>query len=122
MTDSRCRTCGCTASTPCADGCFWAEADLCSRCKYPGLTGDPELLLVPFTVELSLGLALILHGFLCLALRHPEIQGRTATALVDAFVEELGQLLVDAGVLTGEVLKDARQGERAARPRIVRGR
>lgn len=27
-----CRVCGCTEHTPCEDGCWWVEADLCSSC------------------------------------------------------------------------------------------
>jgi hypothetical protein len=28
----RCRICGCTDERPCAGGCFWVAADLCSNC------------------------------------------------------------------------------------------
>jgi hypothetical protein len=27
-----CRECGCSQSIACPDGCWWAEADLCSSC------------------------------------------------------------------------------------------
>ena len=30
--EGRCRLCGCTDEEACADGCFWAEPDLCSVC------------------------------------------------------------------------------------------
>lgn len=29
---ARCRICGCTHLRPCAGGCGWAEADLCTVC------------------------------------------------------------------------------------------
>ena len=28
----RCRVCGCTGSTACPGGCYWAGADICSAC------------------------------------------------------------------------------------------
>ena len=28
----QCRGCGCTDDEPCAGGCFWVAADLCSTC------------------------------------------------------------------------------------------
>lgn len=28
-----CRVCGCTNETPCEDGCWWIEPDLCSSCR-----------------------------------------------------------------------------------------
>ena len=31
-----CRKCGCTDERACPNGCWWVEADLCSRCAVPG--------------------------------------------------------------------------------------
>ena len=31
----RCRVCGCTDDRACEGGCYWLEADLCSRCAGP---------------------------------------------------------------------------------------
>ncbi len=28
----KCRLCGCTETTPCAEGCYWAAPNLCSEC------------------------------------------------------------------------------------------
>jgi hypothetical protein len=28
----KCRVCGCTHLTPCPEGCYWVEDDLCSAC------------------------------------------------------------------------------------------
>lgn len=28
-----CRVCGCTEHAACADGCYWTERHLCSRCN-----------------------------------------------------------------------------------------
>jgi hypothetical protein len=33
----RCRICGCTARHGCAEGCYWIERNLCSRCAGEGL-------------------------------------------------------------------------------------
>lgn len=30
--EPRCRICSCTYARPCADGCGWAEGDLCTTC------------------------------------------------------------------------------------------
>lgn len=30
--DRTCRTCGCTDTSACDGGCWWAEPDLCSTC------------------------------------------------------------------------------------------
>jgi len=30
-----CRECGCSDDDACEGGCFWVEADLCSRCAFP---------------------------------------------------------------------------------------
>lgn len=30
--DNFCRVCGCSYFTPCANGCYWVENDLCSEC------------------------------------------------------------------------------------------
>lgn len=38
-----CRVCGCTEYAACPDGCFWAEADLCSHCE-PALDFSRDLL------------------------------------------------------------------------------
>jgi len=27
-----CKICGCTTDSPCRDGCFWFERNLCSKC------------------------------------------------------------------------------------------
>lgn len=30
--ERKCRKCGCTDDLACPGGCYWVEADLCSRC------------------------------------------------------------------------------------------
>lgn len=34
--DPACRVCGCTWDTPCPEGCWWVERDLCSSCAEDG--------------------------------------------------------------------------------------
>jgi PRTRC genetic system protein A len=36
-TETTCRVCGCTESTPCEGGCEWVEPDLCSACAFTAL-------------------------------------------------------------------------------------
>lgn len=31
--EDECRLCACTWHSPCAEGCFWVEGDLCSNCS-----------------------------------------------------------------------------------------
>lgn len=50
------------------------------------------------------------HGNLQLALRHPSNQGQSADILRD-LVEELGHMLIDAGVMTPEELAASSPGE-----------
>jgi hypothetical protein len=61
-------------------------------------------------VEESLFVWMAIHGNLCLALRHPENQGLSRSYTV-AFVEKIGRLLVDRGLLTQEQLDHAQQVE-----------
>jgi len=37
-----CRVCGCTTKRPCQSGCYWIDADLCSRCEGPPLILNPS--------------------------------------------------------------------------------
>lgn len=41
----RCRNCQCTDDEPCAEGCGWAERDLCTACvdKVPVLCSEAEM-------------------------------------------------------------------------------
>jgi hypothetical protein len=50
-------------------------------------------------------------GNLCLALRHPANRG-PSRQLIEEFVRELGQNLVDNGVLTATELAEAQRVER----------
>src|SRR5437879_5601625 len=94
-----CRVCGCTEERACPGQCSWVgDQDICSRCMV-GLASA----VVP--LDINAGLLLAIHGYLCLALRHPEIQGTTTTTeLIEPFVGELGQALVGLGLLTDEQL------------------
>jgi hypothetical protein len=74
------------------------------------------------TIELALGDVVAGHGFLCLALRHPAVQGSETHAQVDEIAEQLGELLVAAGVMTEEALERARRVEADERPRIILAR
>jgi hypothetical protein len=113
----KCRVCGCTDERSCEGSCSWVDdQDICSRCM-----GALAATVVP--LDIPVGHLLAIHGYLCLALRHPEVQGTTSTTeLIEPFVEELGQALVELGILTDEQLAAHRQLETEARPRIVLGR
>lgn len=56
-------------------------------------------MLEPFSVETSSLVWMAIHGSICLALRHPAYTG-PSRELVVAFVLELGNQLVEHGVLT----------------------
>ncbi len=62
------------------------------------------------TVEECLFVWMTIHGNLCLALRHPENQGPSRAYTV-AFVEKLGRLLVERGMLTQAQLDEAQRVE-----------
>lgn len=40
--DPPCRVCGCNDDRACADGCTWADVDLCTACE-----GTPSLIVIP---------------------------------------------------------------------------
>ena len=42
-----CRKCGCTNATPCAAGCYWVFANLCSRCHASDNNQTGDLLEIP---------------------------------------------------------------------------
>lgn len=68
------------------------------------------------SIEASLLTWLAVHGYLCLALRHPGIQdvfAHPSSLVIQMFVEQLGERLVRSGVLTPEELEAAQQLETA---------
>jgi hypothetical protein len=82
---------------------------------------DAEFLEQTVMLELPLGLLMALHGYLCLALRHPGTTG-PSRALVEALVQETEEVLEEAGVLTADEVAAIRRDEAAAAPRIVLAR
>jgi len=61
-------------------------------------------------IESRLVTWLAVHGYLCMALRHPALQDVTAhpsRGVVQSFVDELGELLVLNDVLTPEELQES---------------
>jgi hypothetical protein len=112
-----CRVCDCNEERACEGGCSWVDdQDICSRCMATLASA-----IVP--LDINAGLLLAVHGYLCLALRHPEVQGTTSTTeLIEPFVEELGVALVELGLLTDEQLAAHRGREATERPRIVLAR
>ena len=71
-------------------------------------------------VEGAAGTWVAIHGFLCLALRHPGTGGIPSRALVEEFVAKLGAALVDAQLLTPEELAEAEDVEIREGPECVR--
>lgn len=55
------------------------------------------------------------HGYLCLALRHPQVNGPSRALALD-FVEQLSVLLVEGGIMTRDEMAEAHQVEMAERP------
>lgn len=80
----RCFVCGCTESSPCAEGCGWAEENFCSNC-YARLSDDLASLRdePPIHLEVNRLSAWMLMAQLQLALRHPENDGPCADAARD---------------------------------------
>lgn len=61
---------------------------------------------VPMAVQDTLLTWCAVHGTLQMALRHPEFPDSTRV-LLEAFIEQLGKGLVEAGFLTAETLQEA---------------
>jgi hypothetical protein len=121
-----CRSCGCTDDHPCATGCVWIEPDLCSSCvDWSAALGRElpprELLEARVSIELSLLDMLVLHGCLCLALRHPAYTG-ASRAWAEVLRDYFGEALVDAAVLTPEQLAEANALEVKEAPRVILAR
>src|SRR5574341_1216905 len=60
-----------------------------------------------------------IHGYLCLALRHPGFQGAEAhpsRAIAEDFVAAIGDKLVEVGLLTPDELAQAQQVEAEEQP------
>jgi len=121
-----CRTCGCTEDRPCPTGCVWLEADLCSSCvDWSAALGRElpprELLEARVSIELSLLDLLVLHGHLCLSLRHPQVTG-ASRGLAEVLRDYFGETLVETAVLTPEQLAEANALEVKEQPRVVLAR
>ena len=67
---------------------------------------DPEELLQVVTLDETLFLWMVVHGHLCLALRHPAVQG-PSRKYAERFVDKLGDLLMERGVFTRQQINDA---------------
>ena len=63
----------------------------------------------------QLGTWMAIHGYLCLALRHPGVRGESRPMVLD-FVHKLGRILVGTGVLTEEELFYAEKTEEIESP------
>jgi hypothetical protein len=70
------------------------------------------------TVDETLFLWMTVHGYLCLALRHPESSG-ASRSYAEAFVKKIGRLLVDRGLLSQAELDFAEQVERQEMPPVA---
>lgn len=70
----------------------------------PDFSNRPVDLEVPMVATALTWMAV--HGYLCLGLRHPATRGSThpSHAVVQDFVEALGEHLVDVGLLTADEL------------------
>jgi len=74
---------------------------------------DPEFWTKPFKVTFlfnTLNL-MALHGFLCLALRHPGTSDHACRLAIIGLVNEIGKILVDLGALTPEQLQEVKRIE-----------
>jgi hypothetical protein len=61
---------------------------------------------------------LSVHGYLCLALRHPGIPAGPARELVEDFVKKLGRVCVATGLLTELELRLAENVEQEEKEKI----
>jgi hypothetical protein len=52
-----------------------------------------------------------LHGFLCLALRHPGTKDHACRPAIVGIVKEIGMILVDLGALTPDALMEVQRVE-----------
>jgi hypothetical protein len=70
----------------------------------------------PVVVEMDLLTLMALHGYCCLALRHPAsaASGGDVRETILRFVREAGALLVEGGLLTAEERAYVERVERAA--------
>jgi len=76
---------------------------------------DASKALLLFTVEADMQTWLLVHGYLCLALRHPNATGQSRADMV-TFVRELGRVFVETGLLTLEEMRLMQQVEEQESP------
>lgn len=76
---------------------------------------DAERANIECSVTASLLQWMTVHGYLCLALRHPGVNGPSRALALD-FVEQLSALLVEGGIMTRDEMTEAHQVEIAERP------
>lgn len=55
-----------------------------------------------------------LHGFLCLALRHPGTKDHSCRPAIEGLVKQIGKVLVDLGALSPEQLAEIQKTEQEA--------
>jgi hypothetical protein len=102
-----CSVCGCTDDLACADGCCWVndEHTICSRChaNTPGLDGtefNRDAFRTTVMIDTDCVTLLAVHGYLSLALRHPEAATRPSSEMAAAFARAILQACIDAGMFT----------------------
>jgi hypothetical protein len=67
---------------------------------------DPAFWSRPVFLNIDVFTLLVLHGHLCLALRHPENQGRPRDVALEV-VKQFGAQLVEHGAITDAMRQDA---------------
>lgn len=77
------------------------------------LKNDPDFWTTEhqFSFRFSTLNLMTLHGFLCLALRHPGVQDHLCRPAIEQLVKQIGQVLVDLGALTSEQLTQIEKTE-----------
>ncbi len=73
----------------------------------------------PVVLELTLLQVMVIHGNMCLGLRHPGNQG-ASTEIARDILQRLGQALVEGSLLTAEELRHAQQIEVSETKRTMR--
>lgn len=64
-----------------------------------------------WAIEISPSLMLAMHGYLCLALRHPGTKSLNTRSMVVDFVKQLGENLVKLKLITPEALRECQKIE-----------
>ena len=72
---------------------------------------DPKLAVQPITVTAEALTWLAVHGNVCLAMRHPDNRSPNVRPRMVKFLREIGDRLVESGLITREVMDGATKYE-----------